>query len=103
MRNSLPKKPEKYESGILNLNLSSQSGSHWTAYKKFDDIAIFYDSYGNLKPPPEFIKYMKGCRIYYNYKRFQSFKSQNCGQLSLNFLFPNNKENENVENVYTAR
>lgn len=47
---------------------------------------FYFDSFGNLRPPKELIKYLKGCDIYYNRERFQHRNPWNCGHLSLQFL-----------------
>ena len=71
MRNSLPPAgPRNYEKAIVNLDLSLGPGTHWVAYKKFGKNVYYFDSYGNLKPPPELIEYFKNCKIYFNHKRF---------------------------------
>ena len=86
MRDQLPKKPFKYEKGVLNLDESKNSGTHWTGYVKEDKKVFYFNSYGNLQPPPEFIRYMKGNKILYNYEKFQKFNSIHCGQLTVWFL-----------------
>lgn len=87
MRDTLPQSPKQHESGILNLDQNSGSGTHWVAYKKTDDKVIYFDSFGNLNPPKEFIKYMKRIKIYFNSDQYQSFGSSNCGHLALSFLY----------------
>ena len=47
MRDELPKKPHKTECGIVNFNMSDESGSHWVAYYKNID-RIYFDSYGQV-------------------------------------------------------
>ena len=86
MRDSLPKKPKVYESAIINLDTSSGPGTHWVCYKKSRGKVYYYDSFGNLRPPQEVLKYLDGCEIYYNYERQQSFDSVICGHLCLKFL-----------------
>ena len=90
MRDNLPKFPLKWECGIFNLHSKDKIGSHWVAYKKKDNIVIYFDSFGNLPPPKEFLKYMKGCKIYYNFHTYQNFNQTNCGRLCIDFL-KNNK------------
>lgn len=86
MRDTLPKQPWKSETGILNLDINSNKGTHWVAYKKVNNSVTYFDSFGDLIPPVEFQEYMKNCKIRYNYTSFQRFGSTNCGQLSLKFL-----------------
>jgi hypothetical protein len=85
MRDKLPKHPYKIECGIINLDSSENRGSHWVAYAKIGDYIEYFDSYGNLKPPSEFIKYM-GSDIHYNYDNIQQNHPYNCGHLCISFL-----------------
>lgn len=85
MRDNLPKKPHLLESGIVNLDSYKGPGTHWVAYYKNKNNNEYFDSYGNLQPPLEIIRYL-GPNITYNYKRKQNFNSFNCGHLCLKFL-----------------
>lgn len=85
MRDQLPKHPFEQECGILNLDSSKNQGSHWVAYAKFKNYIEYFDSYGNLKPPQELIKYV-GKNIKYNYDNIQKTHPYNCGHLCLKFL-----------------
>lgn len=86
MRDGLPQIPFPIECGIINLDSSQNSGTHWVAYTKINDCVEYFDSYGNLRPPKEFIRYMKKCKVIYNYDNFQKNNSYNCGHLCLGFL-----------------
>lgn len=110
MRNTLPTTgPRVNETGILNLDTGE--GTHWTAYVKKGENCLYFDSYGDLRPPKEFIQYMnrggdggahfnpnglidgsinsnlRPVRIAYNYTRLQKFNAKNCGHLCLSFLY----------------
>lgn len=85
MRNELPKKPLRNECGIINLDSSENPGTHWVAYAKIKDKIEYFDSYGNLRPPREFVNYMGSC-INYNYENFQKHNTFNCGHLCLKYL-----------------
>lgn len=85
MRDELPEKALPLECGIINLDSSLNSGTHWVAYGKINDRIEYFDSYGNLKPPKEFIKYI-GRNIKYNYNNLQQNHLYNCGHLCLKFL-----------------
>lgn len=90
MRNSLPKRIWRTERGIINLDDKNGQGTHWTAYKKTGNSVIYFDSYGNLKPPQEAIKYFNSnglCNIIYNHKTHQNYNSYNCGHLCISFLY----------------
>lgn len=90
MRDNLPKKPHRIECGIINLDVSSGPGTHWVAYNKINNNIDYYDSFGNLQPPVEVLRYL-GPAITYNYKRDQRFHTYNCGHLCLKFLLDMNK------------
>lgn len=85
MRDKLPIYPSPLECGILNLDSSKNPGSHWVAYAKYYDYIEYFDSYGNLKPPIEFVNYV-GSNIHYNIENIQKDHPYNCGHLCLKFL-----------------
>ena len=86
MRDTLPSKPLNRESAIVNLDRMSGLGTHWVAYKKRGNSVIYFDSFGDLKPPPELTRYLNVDEIKYNPKRYQDFSSSECGRLCLMFL-----------------
>lgn len=87
MSDTLPLHPRKNESAIVNLDSNKGSGTHWVCYKKIGNSVRYYDSFGNLKPSLELIKYFgPNTVIRYNYKRKQPFNSVTCGHLCLEFL-----------------
>ena len=45
MRDTLPWQLHSVECGIVNLNRSSQPGSHWVCYYRNKDDRIYFDSY----------------------------------------------------------
>ena len=57
MRDQLPLKPMKNETGIINLDNSNGEGTHWVAYAIDPRGIVYFDSYG-LAPPKEFMKYI---------------------------------------------
>lgn len=93
MRDKLPKRIKKNESGIVNLDDYNGDGTHWTAYIKKGKNIIYFDSYGNLRPPVELITYFYSDKnrndVNYNYNKYQNFNKTNCGQLCLKFLYNN--------------
>jgi hypothetical protein len=91
LRNELPKNLKNRECGILNLD--TKSGTHWTAwiFNAAFQKAIYFDSYGNIQPPPELMIHLSPCPlIFFNYDRFQlnygDEPSYVCGQWCLDFL-----------------
>lgn len=85
MRNALPHKIHKNESGIVNLDDVDGPGTHWVAYAKRGDHAMYFDSFGNLQPPKEVVRYL-GTTIMYNRTTYQTYNQTICGQLCLLFL-----------------
>lgn len=88
-RDYLPSKIRSCERGIINLDSVNGPGTHWTAYKKNRNKIVYFDSFGNLRPPIEVVNYLNSsgkCIVVYNYDIFQSFNSFNCGHLCLEFL-----------------
>lgn len=92
MRTSLPNKPWNHECGVVNMDDESGPGTHWVAYKKVGKIVIYFDSFGNLSPPKELVNYFRGCQLYFNHNRLQSYNTSNCGQLCVKFLYENHPE-----------
>ena len=87
MRTALPTAGAyRNESGIVNLDNAEGSGTHWVAYAKRGDRAIYFDSFGNLRPPKELVQYLDVKRIEYNHTPYQRYDQSNCGQLCLRFL-----------------
>lgn len=91
MRNDLPKKIKKYETGIINQDDWKGVGTHWTSYAKTGRKILYFDSIGHLGPPKEVLKYFRSDSkknlIRYNIQRFQKLNAHNCGQLTLKFLY----------------
>ena len=58
MRDELKGKSRPIECGIINLNTSSESGSHWTCYYRVDGVRYYFDSFSE-PPPNELLKYLK--------------------------------------------
>lgn len=87
MRDNLPTRPHYNESAIVNLDSLHGEGTHWVAYKKRGNRISYFDSFGNLSPPLELIKYFRDCEIKYNHDRYQNFNAINCGHLCLEFLY----------------
>ena len=88
MRNDMPKSgPLKYESAIVNLDDKDGPGTHWVAYKKMNNQVIHFDSFGNLQPPRDLIKYLGvGSTMKYSHERYQDYDTVICGHLCLKFL-----------------
>jgi len=90
MRNALPINGiRQNENGIVNLDDAKGPGTHWVAYAKRDNHVIYFDSFGNLRPPKELVRYFGNgvTKIEYNRTHYQTYNQRNvCGQLCLQFL-----------------
>ena len=59
MRDTLSRQtPHSVECGIVNLNTSSQSGSHWICYYRNKSNRIYFYSFGQITPV-EIQRYLK--------------------------------------------
>ena len=95
MRDGLPKVLKSSECGIMNLDLESGDGTHWTCWYKHKDTCYYFDSFG-LTPPDEFYRYMKVkgsvCdpptkNIYHNTYEIQQRNDVICGHLCVLVLY----------------
>lgn len=87
MRDSLPAHPFRMERGIVNHDEAKGPGSHWTAYRKNNNVVLYYDPFGDLRPPREIVEYFRDCDIYYNSEQEQDYDTFVCGHLCLKFLY----------------
>ena len=87
MRDALPSRIHRNESGIVNLDDAVGPGTHWVAYAKRENDAIYFDDFGNLRPPRELQRYLgKDVSIAYNRQSYQTYNQSICGQLCIRFL-----------------
>jgi hypothetical protein len=90
MRDELVFKPRINENLIVNLDLSNskggRGGTHWIAIKKRGSQSVYFDSFGNLKPPCEIINFLKNTNIFFNRSQYQKYNSHICGHLCIAFL-----------------
>jgi len=60
MRNNLPiSGVRRNESGIVNLDDVDDPGTHWVAYAKRGDRVVYFDSFENLRPHKELVRYFE--------------------------------------------
>ena len=81
---TLPKKPNKEECGIVNFDKSGGPGTHWVAWYKNGKTKIYFDTYG-VQPPIEVIRYL-GKSVRYNTDQVQPVGQVFCGHLCLYVL-----------------
>lgn len=89
MRDNLPKcKARKRECMIINHDSIQNQGTHWTCFIKESENVFYFDSFGKLPPPLELVQYLGSeCKLFYNYKQYQTFNTIICGHLCLHFLY----------------
>ncbi|KYN13309.1 hypothetical protein ALC57_14510 [Trachymyrmex cornetzi] len=93
MRTTLPVEGvRRNESGIVNLDNAAGPGTHWVAYAKRGIRVVYFDSFGNLRPPKELERYLVNSVIEYNRTPHQRYNQNNCGQLCLLFLLSVDKQ-----------
>ena len=64
--------PEKKECLVLNIDRSSNDGTHWTCLFVSDNKCLYFDSYG-FPPPIEVLEYFRNVKNrYYNTFRVQN-------------------------------
>ena len=81
---TLPKKLNKKECGIVNFDKSGGLGTHWVAWYKNGKTKIYFDSYG-VQPLLEVVAYL-GSLIHYNTDQLQPVGQVFCGNLCLYVL-----------------
>ena len=87
MKDALPRRIMRNETGIVNLDNSDGPGTHWVCYKKLKDIVYYFDSFGNLPPPTELLRYFRHVKmLMFNTERMQKRNTEICGHLCLDFL-----------------
>ena len=88
MRDTLPKRPHKIECGIVNLDTSAETGTHWVCYCKHGSKRVYFDSFGQITPLEIQIYLKKKSErgrevILRNTDIVQSINSNICGHLCL--------------------
>lgn len=87
MRDLLPDQPQPVECGIINLGGSESLGTHWTCYFRNGAEKLYFDSYGDSKPPRELVCYIGANNLKYNSYGFQKYNDPPiCGHLCLEVL-----------------
>ena len=84
------------QSTIINLQDSTQSGSHWVSYKKISNKIFYFDSYGVAFIPDIIRNQYSNHKFICNIYRMQSIDSNQCGRFSVLFV----KSDIKTENDY---
>lgn len=83
MRDTLPEMPWV----IINLARISSGWSHCTCYYKNGNDAIYFDSYGDAKPPLELVRYLNVKKLEYTTDSIQKYDDPPiCDHLCLEVL-----------------
>ena len=83
MRNALPTSgARRNESGIVNLDDATGPDIHWVAYAKRNNRVVYFDSFGNLRPPKELVQYFGNgaTTIEYHRMSYQTYNQSFCGK-----------------------
>jgi hypothetical protein len=86
MRDTLPRSPKTNEKGVINLDSNEGDGTHWVCWKKQGNLVNYFDSFGNITPPLEFIEYVKNCQLFFNRDCEQEENTVICGHLCILYL-----------------
>lgn len=87
MRDSLPNRPWRNESAVINLDDAIGAGTHWVAFKKRGRVVLYFDSFGDLRPPRELVDYLgPDVFVTYNTDKYQDYDEYTCGHWCLKFL-----------------
>jgi len=90
LRDTLPKKLRTRENGILNLDDTSGSGTHWVAWFERGNDKFYFDSF-ELSPPTELNNYLNG-DVFYRTEQIQPRQEVFCGHLCIFVLKEAQKE-----------
>jgi len=85
MRDELKGRTSKNECFILNHDISSNNGTHWTCLFVKNGVAFYFDSFG-LDPPLEILDYCKGLERYCSTSKIQQYDEVICGHYSIFML-----------------
>jgi hypothetical protein len=88
MRDELNKhrKSTSNECLILNIDHSSNNGTHWTCLFIKNNISYYFDSYG-FEPPTEVAEYCKNGDRYYSSFKIQQNDQVICGHYCIYMLY----------------
>ncbi len=102
-KDTLPKKINPSENGVVNLADSDDPGTHWVCYYNRSDLdyVLYFDSYG-LPPPQEIEKYLKtsGKQIQYNTGEIQQLSTVLCGTYCIYVIKELNRGRDYYEVLY---
>ena len=102
MRNEIPSSLKVKECAVLNLEDNSKEGSHWVTWMKNEDIAFYFDSYG--EPPDTTLRlHLNGLNIKRSAITVQHDSSKECGALCLYVLYFLSKEVNFGDILYTLQ
>ena len=78
-RDGLPKKI-RTECGIINLDDTQGSGTHWVCYRNLDSVVEYFDPFGLIKPNEALVYFRPSeKRIVYSMDEIQNHSTVLCG------------------------
>lgn len=93
MRDEIKGQPKRNECFIMNIDHSSNPGTHWTSLFIKNKVCYYFDSYG-FTPPDEVVNYCKGLDRYYNSFKIQHPEQVICGHYCIYVLYLLSQGNE---------
>ena len=99
LRDTLPKRAKRKECGILNLDDTTGSGTHWWVAWYNGAEKKYFDSYG-IQPPNELVEYLHS-PILYNTEQIQPKDQVFCGHLCL-YVLKQLGEGQNLQDVINS-
>jgi len=102
-KDTLPKRINNKECGIINLDNHIGPGTHWVAYRNIDKFCECFDSFG-LPMPVEVQKYMatSGKKLEYSGDEIQERNSVLCGYWCLYYLLERQKGRSILNTIHNA-
>ena len=84
----LPRRKCRFSLYVVNLDPHTKPGSHWIGIHFANNIAYYFDSYGNIPMNNDILSFLErnADSIMYNRVCFQSKLTKTCGHFCLYFL-----------------
>ena len=99
-RDGLPNKIKK-ECGIINLDDTQGSGTHWVCYRNIDSVVGYFDPFGLIMPKEALVYFhTSGKRIGYSMDEIQNHNTVLCGYWCLYYLLERQRGNSILDVIH---
>eukprot|EP00732_Lithocolla_globosa_P000006 Lithocolla_globosa_v1_NODE_1_length_16663_cov_42.954359.p6 type:complete len:264 gc:universal NODE_1_length_16663_cov_42.954359:8425-9216(+) len=95
----LVKEPLVMGKYIINLDDSTNKGTHWVGLIVLAKVALYFDSFG-LTPPTIVKQWLKEKKVIYSTSHLQNLDSTACGYYVMDFLKSVNNKNQFYKFIY---